>query len=118
MRRIGVLTPLAADDPEDQARLAAFTQGLHKFGWIVGDNVRIDIRFGAGDSERTNKFASELVSLKPDIILAYASPSVIPLLRATRTIPIVFANVIDPVGAGFVASLARPGGNATGFSLF
>jgi putative ABC transport system substrate-binding protein len=118
VRRIGVLTSLATDDPEDQARLSAFTQGLHKFGWIVGDSVRIDVRFGAGDTERISKFASELVSLKPDLILAYASPSVVPLLRATRTIPIVFANVIDPVGAGFVASLARPGGNATGFSLF
>ena len=106
---------LAADDPEGQARVAAFLQGLQQLGWTVGRNVRIDIRWAAGNAERIRKYAAELVALAPDVILAAGSPAVGPLLQATRTVPIVFAHVADPVGAGFVESLARPGGNATGF---
>ena len=116
-RRIGVLTSLAAGDPEDQARNAAFLQGLQSLGWTVGTNVRIDYRWGAGDADNTRKYAGELVALAPDVILATGNPTLAPLLQATRTVPIVFAQVADPVGAGFVDSLARPGGNATGFAL-
>ena len=118
MRRIGVLMGLSADDPEGQARLAAFLQGLQQLGWTDGRNVRIDFRWGAGDADRFRRYAAELVALAPDVILASGSPAVGPLLQATRTVPIVFAPVADPVGAGFVDSLARPGGNATGFMLF
>ena len=118
MRRIGALMSTSADDPEGQARLAAFQQGLQQFGWTVGRNVRIDSRWPAGDSERLRKYAAELVALSPDVILATGSAAAGPLLQATRTIPVVFPIVIDPVGAGFVESLARPGGNATGFLLF
>ena len=118
MRRIGVLMSLAADDPEAQARLAAFLQGLQQLGWTDGRNVRIDYRWAAGDADRIRRYAAELVALAPDVILASGSPSVAALLQATRTVPIVFAHVADPVGAGFVESLARPGGNATGFTLF
>ena len=118
MRRIGVLMSLAADDPEGQARLAAFLQGLQQLGWTDGRNVRIDTRWGAGDADRIRKYAAELVALAPDVILATGSSAVGPLLQATRTVPIVFAQVTDPVGAGFVESLARPGGNATGFTMF
>jgi ABC-type uncharacterized transport system substrate-binding protein len=118
MRRIGVLTSLAADDPESQARHAAFLQGLQEWGWSVGRNVAIDYRFAAGDADRFRKYAAELVALAPDIILATGTPVTAALLQATRNIPIVFTNVPDPVGAGFVASLARPGGNATGFLVF
>ena len=108
----------AADDPEGQARVAAFVQGLQQLGWTDGRNVRIDYRWGAGDADDIRKYAAELVALAPDVILAAGTASVAPLLQATRTVPIVFALVTDPVGAGFVDSLARPGGNATGFMLF
>ena len=117
MRRIGVLLATAADDPESQIRVAAFMQGLQEFGWSVGRNVRIDHRWAAGDAERYRTYAAELVALAPDIILASASPSVLALQQATRTVPIVFVGVVDPVGGGLVASLARPGGNATGFTV-
>jgi putative tryptophan/tyrosine transport system substrate-binding protein len=118
VRRIGVLMGLAANDPEGQARIAAFLQGLQELGWSVGRNVRIDIRWSAGNADDTRKYAAELVALAPDIILASTTPSAGALLQATRTVPIVFTVVADPVGAGFVDSLARPGGNATGFITF
>jgi putative ABC transport system substrate-binding protein len=118
MRRIGVLMPSAADDPEYQARMTAFLQGLGQLGWTSGRNVRIDTRWAAADADRIRKYAAELVALAPEVILAPGSATVGPLLQATRTIPIVFATVPDPVGAGFVESLARPGGNATGFIAF
>ena len=115
MRRIGVLLSLAADDPEGQARLAAFQQGLQQLGWSDGRNVRIDIRWAGGNAENSRKYAAELVALAPDVILAVGGTVVGALLQATRTVPIVFTQTPDPVGAGYVASLARPGGNATGF---
>jgi putative ABC transport system substrate-binding protein len=118
MRRVGMLMTTATDDPEGQARLAAFLQGLQQLGWIDGRNARIDTRWAAGNSDYTRKYAAELLALAPDVILAAGSQSVGPLLQATRAVPIVFVHVPDPVGAGFVASIARPGGNATGFSLF
>jgi putative ABC transport system substrate-binding protein len=118
MRRIGVLAGLSADDPQGQARLVAFVQGLQQLGWTDGRNVRIDFRWGASDADRFRRYAAELVALAPDVILASGSPAVGPLLQATRTVPVVFATVADPVGGGYVASLARPGGNATGFMLF
>jgi len=118
MRRIGVLWTLAADDPEGQARLAAFLQGLQELGWTDGRNVRIDYRWAATEADRSRTFAAELVALAPDVILASTSLSMASLLQTTRTVPIVFAIVIDPVGAGYVASLAHPGGNATGFTAF
>ena len=118
MRRIGVLMSTAADDPEGQARIAAFQQGLQQFGWTIGRNVRIDSRWPAGDAERTRRYAEELVALAPDVVLATGSAAAAPLLQATRTVPVVFVIVPDPVGAGFVNSLARPGGNATGFIQF
>jgi putative tryptophan/tyrosine transport system substrate-binding protein len=118
MRRIGVLMNLAADDPEAQARLAAFRKGLQELGWIDGRNVRIDYRWGPGDADRMRTYAAELVALAPDVILATGSPTVEPLLQATRTVPIVFVALVDPVGAGYVATLARPGGNITGFINF
>jgi putative tryptophan/tyrosine transport system substrate-binding protein len=116
--RIGVLMSPAADDPEGQARITAFRQGLQKLGWTEDQNVRIDVRWAGGDAALDRKYATELVSLTPDVILATASPTVAALQSVTRTVPIVFANSVDPVGAGFVDSLARPGGNATGFVLF
>ena len=115
-RRIGVLMNLAADDAEGQARIAAFLQGLQQLGWTDGGNVRIDYRFAAGD--RFQRYAEELLALAPDVILASATPSVQALQRTTRTVPIVFAVVSDPVASGFVQSLARPGGNTTGFMQF
>ena len=119
MRRIGVLTSgAAADDPDGQVRSAAFVRGLQQLGWTDGRNIRIDYRWGAGDADNTRKYAAELVALAPDVILASGTASVAPLLQATRTVPIVFVQVTDPVGAGFVNSLARPGGNATGFTHF
>src|ERR1019366_6462904 len=118
MRRIGVLMSVAADDPEGQARLTAFLQGLQQLGWADGRNVRIDIRWGAGDADRYRRYAAELVALAPDVILAASSSALEPLQQATRTVPIVFVTIADPVGAGFINSLARPGGNATGFSQF
>jgi putative ABC transport system substrate-binding protein len=118
MRRIGVFFPGAADDTEYQARNAAFLQGLGELGWTDGRNVRIDYRWGAGDADNISKQAVELAALAPDVILAAGGAVTGPLLRATRTVPIVFVIVPDPVGAGFVDSLARPGGNATGFINF
>jgi len=118
MRRIGVLMNLTPDDVEGQARLAAFLQGLQEAGWAVGRNMRIDIRWGVGDNDRTRRHAEELVALAPDVILASGSSTLSPLQQVTRTVPIVFAAVADPVGGGFVESLARPGGNITGFELF
>jgi putative ABC transport system substrate-binding protein len=118
MRRIGVLMAAAEGDPEVQARIAAFAQGLQELGWTDGRNVQIDTRSGAGDADRIRKYAAELAALAPDVILANASPPVAALQQATRSVPIVFVGVVDPVGAGFVDSLARPGGNATGFTLF
>jgi putative tryptophan/tyrosine transport system substrate-binding protein len=116
MRRVGVLFP-GADDPESQARDASFRQGLQQLGWTEGRNLRIDLRRGGGNAADTRKYAAELVALAPDVILASAS-ALEPLLQATRTVPIVFAIVPDPVGSGFVASLSRPGGNTTGFAMF
>src|SRR6266513_2535900 len=118
MRRIGVLTGTAADDPEAQARQAAFVQGLAQLGWTDGRNVRIDARWTAGNAADTRKYAAELVALAPDVILVGGGASIGELLQATRTVPIVFAFVPDPVGSGFVDSLSRPGGNATGFTQF
>jgi putative ABC transport system substrate-binding protein len=117
MRRIGVLMPLAASDPDAQARLVAFVQGLQDHGWTVGRNVRLDIRWAAGEPNFTRRYAAELVGLEPDVILGAVTTSVQALLEVTRTIPIVFAAATDPVGGGLVASLARPGGNVTGFSV-
>ena len=115
MRRIGVLMPLPAGDPEGEARIAAFAQGLQQSGWTIGRNVQIETRWSAGDADDTRRYAAELAALAPDVILANGNAAVAPLLQATRTVPIVFAIVPDPVGAGFVGSLSRPGGNATGF---
>ena len=118
MRRIGVLMNLAADDAEGQARLAAFVHDLQQLGWTDGRNVRIDVRWVAGDARLFHRYADELLALAPDAILASATPSVQALQQATGTVPIVFANVGDPVGMGLVASLASPGGNITGFTPF
>jgi putative ABC transport system substrate-binding protein len=115
-RRVGVLMGLAADDAESQDRISAFEQGLQQLGWTAGRNLQIDYRRGAGDSDATRKYAAELVALGPDVILASGGSVVAVLLQATRTVPIVFTQTPDPVAAGFVASLARPGGNATGFT--
>ena len=118
IRRIGVLNAGAGDDPDLQARTGAFLQGLQQLGWTEGHNLRIDYRWGAGDADDTRKYAAELVALAPEVILSSGAAAVAPLLQVTRTVPIVFVGVVDPVGAGFVDSLARPGGNATGFILF
>ena len=118
MWRIGVLTPAVANDRQVQARIGAFLQGLQQLGWTDGGNVRIEYRWTEGDPERARKGAAELAALSPDVIFASGSATVAPLLQATRTVPIVFTIVPDPVGAGFVDSLARPGGNATGFTTF
>ena len=118
MRRISVLMTTAADDSEGQARMVAFVQGLQQLGWTNGRNVRIEIRWSAADADRIRKYAAELVALAPDVILAPGSATVAPLLQATRTVPIVFVHLVDPVGAGYVKSLARPGGNATGFTPY
>jgi ABC-type uncharacterized transport system substrate-binding protein len=118
MRRIGLLSARSADDPEWQARLAAFHQGLQELGWIVGRNIRIEHRVGFGDGEFLRRRAAELVALAPDAIVVNGVSPLIPLLQATREVPVVFVNVTDPVATGFVASLARPGGNATGFTQF
>jgi putative ABC transport system substrate-binding protein len=116
MRRIGVINAINLDDPEWQTRIAAFHQGLQEAGWIVGRNVRIDYRLGSADTETIRRRASELIALAPDVILASGGAVVGTLLQVTRTVPIVFTQTPDPVGAGFVDSLARPGGNATGFT--
>ena len=119
MRRIGVLVASPAGDAEWQARLAAFNEGLAQLGWIEGRNVRVDTRWATTNADDLRKHAAELAATTPDVLVAASgTTSVAPLLQATRTVPIVFAIVIDPVGAGFVASLARPGGNATGFTMF
>jgi putative ABC transport system substrate-binding protein len=118
MRRIGVLVGVAADDPEGQARVTMFVQALQQLGWTDGRNMRIDVRWGAVDADRYRKHSEELVALAPDVILAGSSAALAPLQRATRTVPIVFAGIADPVGGGYVDSLARPGGNVTGFALF
>ena len=119
MRRIGVLMAAAADDPEYQARMGAFRQELALLGWTDGQNVRIDTRWATTSADDIRRHAAELAALAPDVILAATgTTTVAPLLQATRTVPIVFVLVIDPVGAGFVASLARPGGDATGFLMF
>jgi putative tryptophan/tyrosine transport system substrate-binding protein len=118
MRRIGVMTPFPADDAEGNARLTAFAQALQQSGWTVGQNVRIDYRWGPGNANTMRKYADELVALGPDVILAATSASVAPLLEASRTVPIVFAGIADPVASGFVESLARPGANATGFTVY
>ena len=118
MRRIGILLPATADDPRFQALVGAFLQGLALLGWSIGRNVRIDIRWATADAAGVRKHAAELAALAPDVIVAHAATAVGPMLQATRTVPVVFPAVVDPVGAGFVDSLARPGGNATGFMAF
>jgi len=118
VRRIGVLSPLPADHPDDQARYAAFLEALRQLGWTDGRNVRIEARWSAGDAAITRKYAAELVALAPDIIVATGGAGTAEILQATRTVPIVFVVVPDPVGSGFVESLAQPGGNATGFVQF
>src|SRR5712691_10331237 len=115
MRRIGMLLPAAADDPEYQARVGAFLQALALLGWTIGRNVRIDTRWATATAAEIRRHAAELAALAPDVILAHGASTVGPLLQATRTVPIEFPIAGDPVGAGFVDSLARPGGNATGF---
>jgi putative ABC transport system substrate-binding protein len=117
MRRIGVLMAINTDDPEAQARIAALVGSLQQLGWAVGKNIQVDYRLAA-DADTQRKYAAELVALAPDVILAQSSTAIAPLLQATRTVPIVFTIVVDPVGAGYVDSLARPGGNATGFTVF
>ena len=118
VRHIGVLMGVAADDPDAQARYAAFVKGLQQLGWTDGSNVRIDTRWGAGDADDIRRHAVELAALAPDVILATGNAAVARLLQVTRAVPIVFAIVPDPVGSGFVDSLSRPGGNATGFMQF
>jgi putative tryptophan/tyrosine transport system substrate-binding protein len=118
MRRVGVLMYLAADDPDSPTRVAAFAKGLQELGWIDGRNIRIDYRWGGGDLDRVRRHAAELVALAPDVILVSSGSALAALQNATRSVPIVFVNVTDPVGGGYVASLARPGANITGFTLF
>src|SRR5262244_2134652 len=118
MRRIGVIMPAAADDSQFQTWVGAFLQGLALLGWTIGHNVRIDIRWATSNAAEIRRHAAELVALAPDVILATGTSTVGPLLQATRTVPIVFPAIGDPVGAGFVDSLARPGGNATGFMSY
>ena len=118
MRRICVLMSAAVDDPQDPTRLAAFAQGLQELGWTIGGNLRIDHRWGAGSPDNARKYAAELAALAPDVMLASGSVALAAVQQTNHTIPVVFVNVIDPVSGGFVESLARPGGNATGFLLF
>src|SRR6266511_2034087 len=118
MRRIGVLMPFSADDAESQTRMGAFLQTLALSGWTIGRNVRIDTHWATSDAAEIRKHAAELAALAPDVILAGGTSPTGPLLQATRTVPVVFTIVNDPVGAGFIDSLARPGGNATGFMAF
>ena len=117
MRRVGVLVIFAEADPEGQARVAAFVQTLQSLGWTTGRNIQIDVRWGVADAASSRRYAAEMVALAPDVILTGASAATAAVQEATRTLPIVFVNVTDPVGAGYVASLARPGGNVTGFTL-
>ena len=117
-RTVGVLMNLDSDDAQVRARIAAFAQSLQELGWADGRGIQIAYRYGAGDPERIRKSALELLALSPDVVLAGGAISVAPLQQASRNVPIVFVDVTDPVGAGFAASLARPGGNATGFSNF
>src|SRR6516162_1134568 len=118
VRRIGVLMPQTANDQEAQTRVGAFVQALSQLGWTIGHNVRIDYRWGTTYLDRGRRYAEELVALAPDVILSSASASAAAAIEATRTVPIVFVGVVDPVGAGYVNSLARPGGNATGFLFY
>ena len=118
MRRVGVLMTLSADDPEGLARVTAFAQGLQELGWRDGRDVRIDYRWAAADAASFHRHAQELLTLGPDVIIATATPSVVALQQVTRTVPIVFVGVTDPVGAGLVERLTHPGGNTTGFSIF
>ena len=118
VRRIGVLMSTAVDDPQDPARLAAFAQGLQELGWTIGRNLRIDYRWGASSPDNTHKYAAELAALAPDMLLASGTIALAAAQQISHTIPIVFVNLIDPVSGGFVESLARPGGNTTGFLLF
>jgi putative ABC transport system substrate-binding protein len=118
VRRIGVFSILAEDDPESAARRAAFEQALQALGWTNGSNLQIDYRWAANDAERVRKLAAELAALAPDVILTSGTVVVAAMIQATRTIPIVFVQAVDPVGAGFVESLARPGGNVTGFTQY
>jgi putative tryptophan/tyrosine transport system substrate-binding protein len=118
VRRIGVLMNISSDDPEGKNRVAAFVLSLEQLGWVDGRNVQIVTRWSSGDVERVRRQATELVAQLPDVILASGSAAAAPLLQATRAVPIVFVNTPDPVGAGYVKNLARPGGNATGFLLF
>ncbi|MGB8392918.1 MAG: ABC transporter substrate-binding protein [Pseudolabrys sp.] len=118
VRRIGVLSALAEDDPESVARRPAFEQALKALNWTNGNNLRVDYRWAASDPERIRKLVAEIIALEPDVILLSGTSVVPPMMQATRTIPIVFVQVIDPVGSGFVKSLARPGGNITGFTPF
>ena len=118
MRRIGALLYPAADDPTAEASIAAFRQGLQRLGWSEGRNISIDLRWGGGDLERVRRYAAELVASAPDLILVSSGSALAALQNVTRTVPIVFVSVTDPVGAGYVASLSRPGGNTTGFTLF
>jgi len=118
MRRIGVILPATADDPEYQSWLGAFLQALTQFDWTIGRNLRVDIHWATADPANISKHAVELAALAPDVIVAAGTLTVGPVLQATRTIPVVFPTVVDPIGAGFVDSLARPGGNATGFLLY
>jgi putative tryptophan/tyrosine transport system substrate-binding protein len=118
LRRIGIILPAAADDPEYQTRVAAFHQALALLGWTIGRNERVDTRWATANAAEIRRHAAELVALAPDVILAHGDSTVGPLLQATRTVPIVFPVLGDPVGAGYVESLARPGGNVTGFMIF
>jgi putative tryptophan/tyrosine transport system substrate-binding protein len=118
MRRIGVLMSTAVDDPQDPARLAAFAQGLQELGWTIGRNLRIDYRWGASNLDNTRKYAEELAALAPDVMLASGTIALAAAQQISHAIPIVFVNLVDPVSGGFVESLARPGGNTTGFLLF
>ena len=117
MRRIGVLMSTAVDDPQDPARLAAFAQGLQELGWTIGRNLRIDYRWSASSPDNARKYAAELAALAPDVMLASGTIALAAVQQIGHTTPIVFANLIDPVSGGFVESLARPGGNTTGFLL-
>jgi putative tryptophan/tyrosine transport system substrate-binding protein len=118
IRRIGVLSGIAADDPDASLRIAAFRSGLAAFGWIEGQNIVVEYRWAAGDIDKMGVFAKQLIDLQAEILVAQSTPAVVAFRRDTQTIPIVFVNVVDPIGSGLIASLARPGGNVTGFTNF